>query len=254
MTDTIKIICYLCPSIPQEIFDIFSEELSKISGVQVEIEYDLTSSGPMTCDNTLNSYDMAFVCSPSYLTIVECPNNKMELLNYNFIYEDWRNTELEPVYYSDVVVHNKSITMENFSDNNLIFGYNDLSSLSGYYSMVQALSDTDKGLDVFKKVVETGSHLNSIELLKNKEIDIACIDSICINNFDTNAIKIGYFGPNPIQPILINSDSKFRDDIIDRFGEIDISKLQKFGLVGIKEIDYGLYENEKRLLEQIYPL
>lgn len=251
MNDTVKIICYLCPSIPYELFDTFSEELSKVLNLNVEIEYDPTSSGPMSCDNTLNNYDLALLCSPSYLTVIDCPNNKMELLKYNFVYKDERNIDNEPVYYSDVMVHDKSISMKNFFQKNLVFGYNDLSSLSGYYSMVHELDRLGKTLDAFKEAIESGSHLKTIDMLSKKEIDIACIDSICVNNFETDGlIKIGYLGPNPIQPILINSESRYREIIEDRFQSIDVSRLKRFGLIEIKEINDALYDKERELLNR----
>lgn len=256
MTDTIKIICYLCPSIPYELFNIFSEELSRVLNLKVDIDYDPTSSGPMTCDNILDKYDMAFVCSPSYLTMMKCPNNKMELLHYNFVYNDKRNIDREPVYYSDIVVHNldNDITMNNYTERNLIFGYNDLSSLSGYYSMIHELNNIGKNLSIFRKVVESGSHLKSIEMLNNKEIDIACIDSVCIDNFadlSNNLTKIGYFGPNPIQPILINSESIFKETIIKNFPRIETTKLTKFGVIEIKQIDKSIYYDEEMLMNEL---
>lgn len=251
MSNYLKIICYLCPSIPYDLFNAFADELSRILSVKVDIDYDPTSSGPMDNDTVLRNYDLAFVCSPSYLSLIKCPNNTMELLEMNFVYEDDRNPKKECIYFSDIMVNDPHVTMDNFHEKNLIFGYNDLSSLSGYYSMIQGLNKMDKDMSVFSAIIQTGSHLQSIESLRKGEINIASIDSICLKNFMVDLLKIGYFGPNPIQPILINSKSKFKNVIYDALMRIDISKLRPYGVIEIKHMDASLYEEERILLETI---
>jgi hypothetical protein len=85
--------------------------------------------------------DVAFVCAPSYFWLRGLRPQPAELLGVAPVFEDERNAG-RPVDFCDVVVRDES-KVRAFSDlQGGSWEYNDVSSLSGYYGMLNKLTST----------------------------------------------------------------------------------------------------------------
>ncbi len=229
---------YLTPSIPKEIFIILAEYLQKQCEIKVNLIFETTSSGPKKGE--MIKEDLAFMCTPPYYWLKESFNNSIELVPYAPVFEDSRNKNL-PLYFSDILVHRDNVEIKSLNDlNQHIWAYNDTESLSGYFCIKNQMSDL--------KLICSGSHLNSIQMVQNKKADITCIDSnvLLYNKHDLK--HIGTFGPHPVQPCIIRSDCKYKNKIIKAFENINksniIFKLNKLKILGFKKVDEDFYFNK----------
>lgn len=237
---------YLTPSIPQEIFNLISKYLENYCKIKVNLLIETSSSGPKKNEPMIE--DLSFMCSPPYYWLNEKYKDEIELIPYAPIFDDNRNND-EPVYFSDILIHQDNNKIKSINDlNGDTWLYNDTESLSGYFCIKQY---EDK-----IKMVCSGSHLNSINMVSKKEADITCIDSNVLL-FNNNKLKmIGSFGPHPIQPCVIRKDCKYKDKIIDAFKNINDSdiiddlnkfKIKKFGNVS-EDFYFKKYSIENLLL------
>ena len=155
--------------------------------------------------------DVAFMCAPSFVWLRRLRPPPAELLGVAPVFDDARNAG-RPVYFCDVIVHNEA-PIQTFSDlRGSAWAYNDESSLSGYYSLLDKLAESGKDENFFGSVTCSGSHLNSIEAVLQGEADAAAIDSNVLRiklretpNLRNSLRVIESWGPYPIQPIVVNS-------------------------------------------------
>src|SRR5699024_430381 len=91
--------------------------------------------------------------------------------------------------------------------------YNDRSSLSGYFGLLNKLAESGKDESFFDSVACSGSHLDSIDSVIRNEADAASIDSnvlrMKLRESPTLRKKlrvIESWGPYPIQPVVVNPD------------------------------------------------
>jgi phosphonate transport system substrate-binding protein len=158
--------------------------------------------------------------------------------------------------------------IQTFSDlRGSVWAYNDKSSLSGYYGLLDKLAESGKDEDFFGSVTCSGSHLNSIQAVLRSEADAAAIDSnvLRIRLRETPTLRntlrvIESWGPYPIQPIVVNSNlhSHLKHQLRDAFFKTTEDErtrrvLQRFGLshfVAVDRENYNLdaYQNLATLL------
>jgi phosphonate transport system substrate-binding protein len=131
-----------------------------------------------------------------------------------------------PVYFSDVAVRAES-RFETFQDlRGASWAYNEPTSHSGYNVVRYFL--TMKNIDgaFFGKVVESGSHAASIELILRGSVDASAIDSTVLSAIilDRPGIKdtlrvIEAIGPSPAPPWVMRSSLSpgLRDAVRDAF-------------------------------------
>lgn len=116
-----------------------------------------------------------------------------------------------PDYYSDVVVHADS-SLQSFEDlSGKTWGFNEPASHSGYNIMRYHLAMKGWGPNYFGRAIETGSHRNSIQMILQRTIDAAAIDSTVLElELEKNpsiierirTIKI--LGPSPAPPWVVH--------------------------------------------------
>ncbi len=151
--------------------------------------------------------EVAWLCSLPYARMADEPQPRVELLAAPVMagerYAD------RPVYYSEVTVRADS-RFESLEDlRGAAFGYNEPASHSGLEIMKYRLADGDFGDGFFGEVVETGSHLASLEMLRRGELDVACLDTMVLDlarkqrpELEKELRVIETLGPSPAPPLV----------------------------------------------------
>src|SRR5437868_11207800 len=117
----------------------------------------------------------------------------------------------KPVYYSDVIVHRES-QFRTFDDlRGATWAYNEPGSHSGYNLVRYHLALKGTAAGYFGRVVESGSHQDSLQLILERAIDATAIDSTVlemevarnpsiVDDFRT----IAALGPSPAPPWVVH--------------------------------------------------
>jgi phosphonate transport system substrate-binding protein len=114
------------------------------------------------------------------------------------------------IYFSDVIVRTES-PFQRFGDlRGAVWAYNEPRSHSGYNVVRAYLFEQGETLGFFGRVVESGAHQVSLEMIVDGEIDGSAIDStvlewlLCRNASISERIRIiQTFGPSPIPPWVV---------------------------------------------------
>jgi phosphate/phosphite/phosphonate ABC transporter binding protein len=256
--EEIRLITYLSPSIPRALFEALADHLQRALGRErVSLEVETRFSGPQRSDQATSSgdeADVAFMCAPSFFWLREQQPPPMELLGVLPVFDDERN-QGKPVYFCDVVVRHDS-PIQTFSDlQGGSWAYNDARSLSGYYSLLDKLAESDLDESFFHNVFCSGSHLNSIEAILCGEADAAAIDSNVLRSRLRDAPDlqerlrvIESWGPYPIQPVAVRSalDQRLKARLRTAFlttkdDQHTRQTLERFGLIRFAPVDQEDY-------------
>lgn len=115
----------------------------------------------------------------------------------------------KPVYFSDVIVGVDS-DARSFADlRGRSFAYNEPSSHSGYGVVRYELVSLGETHGFFGRVVQSGAHFRSIEMVASGEVEASAIDSqvLALELRDRPEVRsrlrvIGALGPSTIQPVV----------------------------------------------------
>jgi phosphonate transport system substrate-binding protein len=213
--EDIRFITYLSPSIPQPLFEALADHVQRALGHErVSLRVESRASGPQKggeCSSFAEEADVAFMCAPSFIWLRDLQPPPVELLGVLPVFDDERN-QGKPVYFCDVVLRDDA-PFQAFSElERGSWAYNDASSLSGYYSLLNKLAESGANESFFDNVFCSGSHLNSIEAVLSGKADAAAIDSnvLRIRFREAPALRnklrvIESWGPYPIQPVVVSS-------------------------------------------------
>jgi phosphonate transport system substrate-binding protein len=211
----IRFITYLSPGIPQALFEALADHVWRaLACERVSLRVESQASGPQKggeCFSFAEEADVAFMCAPSFIWLRDLQPPPVELLGVLPVFDDERN-QGKPVYFCDVVVRNDA-PFQAFSElEGGSWAYNDACSLSGYYSLLNKLAESDADESFFDSILCSGSHLNSIEAVLSGKADAAAIDSnvFRIHLREAPALRselrvIETWGPYPIQPVVVSS-------------------------------------------------
>ena len=254
----IRFVTYLSPSIPQAFFEALADHLRRSLGSnEVSLRVETRVSGPgrgLECSTFAERVDLAFVCASSFTWLRGLRPPPAELLGVAPVFDDERNAG-EPVYFCDVIVRDEA-SLQTFSDlRGTTWAYNDTSSLSGYYCLLDKLAASGRDETFFGSVTCSGSHLDSIEAVLRGEADAAAIDSnvLRIRLRQTPTLRnklriIESWGPYPIQPIVVNPSlpPDLKDQLRAAFfttneNERTRQVLQQFGLSRFVAVDSENY-------------
>ena len=254
----IRFVTYLSPSIPQAFFETLADHLQRSLGSeQVSLRIETRVSGPRKgyeCSTFGDRVDVAFMCAPSFVWLRNLRPPPAELLGVAPVFDDERNRG-RPVYFCDVIVRDDA-PIRTFSDlRGSAWAYNDKSSLSGYYGLLDKLAESGEDQTFFGSVTCSGSHLNSIEAILQGQADAAAIDSnvLRIRFRETPALRstlrvIDSWGPYPIQPIVVNSSlhPHLKEQLRAAFFATNENErtrrvLQRFGLSHFVAVDRETY-------------
>ena len=203
--------------------------------------------------------DVAWLCSLPYIRMADEPRPRVELLAAPVMEGD--RYAGKPVYFSQVVVRADS-SFETFEDlRGASFGYNEPASHSGYEVMRYRLADGGLGDGFFGEVVETGSHLASLEMLLRGELDTACIDTMVLDlrlkqrpELEKELKVIETLGPSPVPPFVaqVALEPDVRRDLraaltgLDQTGE-GRTILRRGGLVRFAAVVDSDYDEIRRM-------
>jgi phosphonate transport system substrate-binding protein len=119
----------------------------------------------------------------------------------------------QSVYFSDIVVRLES-DFETFEElRGARWAYNEPNSFSGYVALSAHLAQQGKGADFFGSLQQSGSHVNSLELLLEDKVDATAIDSTVLDwelqqrpELQGELWTVQSLGPYPVPPVAVRRD------------------------------------------------
>lgn len=152
---------------------------------------------------------LGWICGLLYVRKVERPDPHLALLVAPVMrHPRYRG---RPVYHSDVLVRNDS-PFHSFDDlKGARWVYNEPGSYSGYTVVCHHLVKRGESLDYFGKVLESGSHLDSLQLVLDGRADVTALDSTLLDyalrrwpGLARRLRVIESLGPGPIPPWVVS--------------------------------------------------
>ena len=252
----LRLVSYLSPSLPQQLFRDIVDHLSKESGVALELEFDSSVSGPRAgCDPFLaGHYDGAFLCAPSALALAQGDAPSVDIVPAAPVFADPR-LQGKPHYYSDVVIRADHPAQEFADLRGSRWGYNDPCSLSGYFSTHELVAPFGSDTTFFQEVLNCGSHLNCLEHILSGRIDGAAIDSNTLllqRRHDPRLAQLRVLtsaGPYPVQPLVLSTRHReltphFGDILLNLPGSATSRRLQEQGVEQFASICLADYQRD----------
>lgn len=154
--------------------------------------------------------DVCWLCALPYIDKFAKAPGRFELVAAPVM--SGERYEGKAIYYSDVVVRDQSdfVCFEDLRD--CVWAYNEPRSHSGYGIVRFQLVVRGEHSGFFGRVVESGSHQNSLKLILSGAVDASAIDSTVLEEeirrdpelFEKIRV-IGSLGPSPMPPWVINT-------------------------------------------------
>ncbi|MFZ0543988.1 MAG: PhnD/SsuA/transferrin family substrate-binding protein [Candidatus Promineifilaceae bacterium] len=152
--------------------------------------------------------DVGWICGSYYTQLSSGPDPVVELLAAPIM--SHARYQGQPVYFSDVLVR-KDSPFQTFDDlRGAAFAYNEPGSFSGYWSMRHHLARLGAFDGYFGRLVGSGGHVKSLQMILDGEVDTAAVDSMVFiaelqENPDlaANFRVVETLGPNPIPPWVV---------------------------------------------------
>ncbi|MFW2380323.1 MAG: phosphate/phosphite/phosphonate ABC transporter substrate-binding protein [Acidimicrobiales bacterium] len=131
------------------------------------------------------------------------------------VFEGWKR----PVYQSIIVARQTSGFASLADAAGAVLAVNDYGSWSGYDALAEHLRTHRRSIDMFGSEVETGSHLTSIEAVKQRRADVAAIDHTvwdwaAARGHIEGLVVIDRSSPWPAPP-LITLNTEVADGVIE---------------------------------------
>ena len=152
---------------------------------------------------------LGWICGLPYTWKADRAQPKVELAAAPVMLH--RRYRRRPVYFSDVVVHRDSI-YHNFADlRGAAWAYNEPHSHSGCNVVRYHLARLGENKGYFGRVVEAGSHLQALEMILDRRVDAAAIDSTVLElellarpQLEPDLRVIDSLGPSPMPPWVVH--------------------------------------------------
>jgi phosphonate transport system substrate-binding protein len=149
-----------------------------------------------------------WLCGLPYVHKADMRENDLELLAAPVPAEP--RYQGRAIYFSDVVVKRES-PFQTFAElRGTVWAYNEPRSHSGYNIVRAYLFERGETRGFFSKVVESGAHRISLEMILNGEVDGSAIDSTVLEwlrwrdaSINERIRVIQTFGPSPIPPWVV---------------------------------------------------
>jgi phosphate/phosphite/phosphonate ABC transporter binding protein len=188
---------------------------------------------------TEGQIDFAFICGLPYVRMASQYNCPVELLAAPVLIG--KRYQHRPIYFSDVIVRRES-PYTCFNDlHGCVWAYNERASHSGCNLVCYSLLEQDKSHEYFGETVKSGSHLRSIEMVLQGEVDAAAIDShlldvLCSRDekLATRLRVVDALGPSSIPPIVVSK--RLDDELKCKMQEVLVTMhLDDCGAKGLRE-------------------
>ena len=255
---------YLSPGIPRAFFEAVVDHVRQELGQRASLSVESRVSGPMRGTEdpfSKGEADVGFLCAPALFWLRGLEDPPVELLPAAPVFRNARAPG-RPVYFSEVVVRPDS-PAECFLDlRGRSWAYNDPCSLSGYFNLLKKLAAMEEDGGFFSRMCCSGSHLNSMEMVADGEVDAAAIDSNVLSIKLRSAPKlrerlrvIETWGPFPIQPVVLRSGLhlELKKRLLTALLAVDphtAPDLAGFGLERFAPVTYEHYAPEERALRE----
>ena len=159
-------------------------------------------------DFAAGKVDVGFLCGLPYVRLADSPASPVEPLAAPVLLGE--RYEQKPVYFSDVIVRSDS-SFSSFDDlGGCTWAYNQRTSHSGYNVVCASLLERGNTLHYFGKMIESGSHQRSLEMVLEGEADAAAIDSHVLEvsllqkgDLAPQLRVVAILGPSSIPPVVI---------------------------------------------------
>jgi phosphonate transport system substrate-binding protein len=181
--------------------------------------------------------DVGFLCGLLYVRMqqwVDCP---VELLVAPVLLAD--RYEDRPIYFSDVIVRSDS-PYASFDDlQGCTWAYNEASSHSGCNLVCYSLLERHKSPCYFGRTIKSGSHLNSLQMVVDRQADATAIDSHVLDvvlqrdpMLATQLRVIATLGPSAMPPVVVAKrlDAALKDRLRAALAEMHLDPLAAQGL------------------------
>ncbi len=157
--------------------------------------------------------DVCWICGLPYIRKVLIPSPVIELLAAPVMQgERYQN---RPIYFSDVVVRSDSPFQALEDLRGHTWAYNEPGSHSGYNVVRYALALRHETSGFFGRVIESGAHQVSLQMILNHAVDGSAIDSTVLEqeirndpSIQSRIRIIDTFGPSPIPPWVISKNTR----------------------------------------------
>lgn len=163
-----------------------------------------------------DGFDVAFVCSPVYLWLVDRDRPLAEAIAAPILSDPRFGGEARSC--SEVIIRS-GLRARRFTDlRGATLAYNEPWSFSGYGCVQLALAQAGQPKGFFGQVVEVGSHARSIRMVADGQVDAAAIDTQVLAielrehpDLRRRVSVIDVLGPYPIQPVVAATHLEPRD-------------------------------------------
>src|SRR5262245_22843897 len=207
----IRFITYLSPSLPRGLFELIVRSVGAQLQMPVTLHVEERFSGPppgRPDPFSEGRVDVGFLCSVPYLWLSARTPSPVSLLLAAPVFDDPR-VGGAPLYFSEVIVAPSSVFGSLPQLRGARWSYNDTCSLSGYFSLIRRLAAAGERTPFFREVRQSGSHLESMQLVARRDVDAAAVDSNVLalwTRIDpvlrSRVRVIESWGPFPIQPVV----------------------------------------------------
>ena len=187
-----------------------SDFMASQAGIPIKFVNDIAwQERERLLDN--GSIQIAWICGLPYVLKADKALPVIELLAAPIMKGE--RYQGRTIYFSDVIVR-KDSPFKTFKDlRGASWAYNEPNSQSGYNIVRYHLATTGETGKYFGRVVASGSHLNSIHMILNSQIDASAIDSTTLEleflkrpELYSELRIIETLGPSPIPPWVIRKD------------------------------------------------
>jgi phosphonate transport system substrate-binding protein len=193
--------------------EFFCQSIAAYLQANLGIQTDYVSALPWQERERLfdeGKIDILWLCGLPYVDKADLYESEMELLAVP-VPAGSRYCG-QPVYFSDVIVREKS-RFRSFEElRGAVWAYNEPRSHSGYNVVRAYLSGLGETRGFFGKVVESGAHTISLQMILSSQVDGAAIDSTVLEWAVAQSAEvsekirvIATFGPSPIPPWVIST-------------------------------------------------
>jgi phosphonate transport system substrate-binding protein len=152
--------------------------------------------------------DVGFLCGLLYVRLMQLEDCPVELLAAPVLLPE-RYAE-RPIYFSDVIVRRDSPYTSFEHLRGRIWAYNERASHSGCNLVCYSLLERHKPPHYFGQTIRSGSHLSSIQMVIDGEVDATAIDSHVLGvvlqrnpGLATRLRIIDMLGPSAMPPIVV---------------------------------------------------
>jgi phosphonate transport system substrate-binding protein len=163
---------------------------------------------------------VGWVCGLLYVSMVSQPTCPLQLLAAPVMSDD--RYQGSPVYYSDVVVHRNSPVRTFDQLRGASLAFNESKSYSGFNVVRWYLAALGESNGYFGRLVESGAHSASLQLVLSQEVEATAIDSTLLDwelrrdpSLEAQIRIIKTIGPSPVPPWVVSRElpGKLRQEL-----------------------------------------